>query len=382
MGTKKILAGVGATLLLAGGASAPLIPVTDTFQVAYAAPVFDTPSGQLDDGYYAFNESGKSLLIHSSTTPTTAPDGIAIFDITAAHPALTGLRQARIIDKTYLAQYTTYSGGIATSSMTSTTYATIGGKNGAQAIPTHTEMLSPAQMLVAPLDASAAIAHDADSTNGSEILSSSYTFTHTTSAGATMMICNLEETATYSGNTPSVTFDAKTMTFIQNADWPGSTVASDVMFGQGTPDIGTNLTVAVTFNNGSTHTSGVCTSYLGSSTAVPPEVVSPAIALSGSVPFTATISTLTNNAWVVAGENGSCGGSRTAAANTTMRDQVTSASQAMMDTNAAQTPLGSHTVGTTDACGSFRGVAISLAPAGGGAAAPYNDDSALLPYLQ
>jgi hypothetical protein len=72
---KKSIAGIAAVGVLAFGGTADIVPVTPA--MIDAAVLYDTPSGSLDVGYYAFDQKGtpRAHVAERETATSTLPTG-------------------------------------------------------------------------------------------------------------------------------------------------------------------------------------------------------------------------------------------------------------------------------------------------------------------
>lgn len=346
---RKLLVGTAALGSIALGASTPVIPVEATWESAYVAPVFDTPSGTLELDQWSLNETGQQVFIH--TASSTHANGIDVYDLAKA-PDLTPYAQAHIVSSQARETFKLKDGSRRTVKVTRKDYDSLGKPD---AVPPDSVSLSAIDIMTGTADA--AVARDTATNNGGEILSSSYSWSHTAAAGATIILCSIESTNTYAGNTPTVTYNGAALSYVNNADWPGSTVATESMLAKASPSTGAN-TVQVTFGAGATNTSGICVTYTGTATTLPE--ASQSISISGAA-YAASVTTLTNNAWVASGMMGSCGGAKTAGSNTTIVNEITGAYSGWTDSNAAMTPTGSYSQNLTNSC-TWRGTIVSLAP--------------------
>lgn len=118
-------------------------------------------------------------------------------------------------------------------------------------------------------------------------------------------------------------------------------------------------------------------SYTGVNQTVP-EVVSSTASSTSAASWTTTLTTLTDNAWLVFGHWGyAYGGDPTAGAGLTLRQIDSNNKNGFFDSNAAETPTGSYS-GTTNHAFSagyaILHVAMSIAPVvvGGGASATFS----------
>lgn len=158
-----------------------------------------------------------------------------------------------------------------------------------------------------------------------------------------------------SGTCTGVTYNGVAMTQISSLLNDGVSGLENIyLFGLANPATGANNIIA-SFS-GSVTTGVLAVSYAGVAQSGQPEASNTTSGSSTS--FGVSVTTLTNNAWLVGYFR--CTGTMTAGANTTLRSAASNIN--MCDTNAPQTPAGSYSLNATQATGSFALQAIALAP--------------------
>lgn len=156
----------------------------------------------------------------------------------------------------------------------------------------------------------------------------------------------------------SMTYAGVSMTFIGAANNGGQ---AEELWGLANPATGTNNLVITTTSAGGWE--GAIAVYTG----VPGGIQgTPATSTNQNSPMALTVTTITDNSWLVGYvRNGS--GNNTAGANTTVRGSAYPIS--IVDTNAAQTPVGAYSLNITWGGGQpAGGVGIALSPTAGSVA--------------
>lgn len=196
----KIYAAFAGITLLVGGINAPIIPTQpEQLVYSYTAAVYDTPSGQLQQGYFYKEVDGKTYtVVHSATSSQ---------DYTVPVTDTTGLTEAHVSGSRYGSVFKTSSGLIDDVPITSSQYAAMALPEGEKYNPSKMESDSLLQILVPT--AEAAIARDAANTmtKGSAGVTS-VTFNHTVTGSNTLLFAG----GMWIGTSPTATYNGTNMT--------------------------------------------------------------------------------------------------------------------------------------------------------------------------
>ncbi len=168
---------------------------------------------------------------------------------------------------------------------------------------------------------------------------STLTFSHTCASGALLFVSArgaLTDTLT------GITYNGSAMTFVGKKAIPSARY--HYLYVLGAPTSGAH-NVVISFS-GNTGMIGIASSYLGTNNSSTVDSSNTGSANSGASSFTLSTTTVADNCWVFMYGANDNGDSFTEGANTSIIDQ-TGSGEAIMDTNAAQTPAGSKTMGVS-----------------------------------
>lgn len=209
-------------------------------------------------------------------------------------------------------------------------------------------ILAAALFVLIPSVASAAIAFD-NVLEGSFGSGTSQTVSFTTSGSDRFLVVYIESGYPASDDVTGVTYGGVAMTRQMST----TRARESYIYTLSNPPVGANNIVA-SFNRSTDSNLIVATSYTGVKQSGQPEDINFS---TGSQ--TASITTISNNAWVVGASEADSGYS--AYSGTTFRSG--NASYRMIDNNGPKTPAGSVTLGMSGASGSLAVFLMSLAPA-------------------
>lgn len=199
---KKLAIGIAAGGLLLGGSAVPIIPgPQEELVLSYEKAVYDTPTGELDVGYYTVFSDG-SLYAH---TRGTGPEQ-SQYKIIASP---TGYKEAHQTGLRYESLFRNSGGTEETVAITPAKYRSMGEKNGVDHNPTRKELKSLLDVALHTDRAHAAIARDNQTVQVGSSGVTSITFSHTNNSTSNIIdiilgFTNVSGTvvtgATYDGN--------------------------------------------------------------------------------------------------------------------------------------------------------------------------------------
>lgn len=204
-------------------------------------------------------------------------------------------------------------------------------------------------------------ATSSSSTTGWSTLGTSFDLAHTCVSGDTKLVVYIFTGGGHGDNVTGVTYNGSAMT-LGKKQGRSDNVTFGYVFYIDNPTAGThNITVSC---NPSEDFGMVCgASYTGTTTGSVPEATVGVNVTSTNC--TTTLTTITDNDWLVGGFNSA--NTITVGANTTQIGGFVGTA-IMTDTNAAQTPAGSKSMTISDiGSGDRTGVAMTLEPSSGGA---------------
>ena len=204
-----------------------------------------------------------------------------------------------------------------------------------------------------PSFAFAAVARDASSQiNGSGAWSdwnTTGTWSHTTTGANRILLCGIETqppTADTYEILTGVTYNGNVMTQLVKRQRSDSAQVWQYLYyilDSGMPTSGNAADVVATVSQRSQYSYGGCASYTGVNQSAPE--ASGGVDSAGTA-TTVTLTTIADNAWLVGFAFNSGGQTVTASTNTTEFNTILAWGR-MFDTNAAQTPAGSHSMAVT-----------------------------------
>lgn len=284
-----VLALTGITLAL--GATAPIVPseVTLTHQLSTVDYVFDTPSGDLEFGYYFKNPNIDDGGYYIRTKPADE----AGWEYVESNDFPKNLTEAHPIGKGYYIFYTdgerTYrESALTTKYESQTEFLNASPKE----IRTKTEFKN---ILSGFTDkAHAAIGYDTATNSGAQTTATSYSWSHTVTGTDTLLAVSAG--VRLSNATFSVTYNSVTMTAATSTNF--GTAFSFINY-LAAPAAGSN-TVAVTIGGGTPTSSGTgAVSLTGVDQGAPLDAVKVAIGNNVASPASVTVTTVADNAWIV-----------------------------------------------------------------------------------
>lgn len=181
-------------------------------------------------------------------------------------------------------------------------------------------------------------------------------FTHVCTGSNLMLIVFAWYQATSGAEGATATYNGVSMTKLQHSDWSGAGVRTMECFYLAAPATGSH-TVSVTGSVALIGASSI--SYTGVVQGAPE--ANAAISITGGA-YSASVTTVASNAWIVSGAIANTGSGFTTGSNTTKRQEISGDDYATLDNNGTLTNNpGSNTLALTDSH-NWRGVIISLAP--------------------
>lgn len=198
-----------------------------------------------------------------------------------------------------------------------------------------------------------AIALDAQS-NGATSVTTSLSWSHTCTGSNLALIVGIWNA---SDGVTSVTYNGVAMTQIAKLLMTGGAAGQYIyLYYLLNPATGTN-TVAVTGATGGLD--GASTSFTGVKQSGQPDSFNSSGSAS-TASLTTSTTTVADNTWLVGWAY--TGATMSAGANTTLRGQPVAGILSMMDSNAAQTPAGSHSLTVTQAANFAGSIVASISP--------------------
>ncbi len=185
-------------------------------------------------------------------------------------------------------------------------------------------------------------------------------WSHTVTGNNPILFVFTHYPATSAGAAATATYNGVSMTKLQHSDWSGSGARTVECFYLLSPATGAhNVSVSATSNVG-----GWSVSYDDVSQVAPE--ANAAIAIASNANYSADITTIAQNAWLVSGFDSASGSSWTAGTNTTIRQQVASDMAIIADNNGVYSNNpGANTIAVNGSAGAVKwlGIIVSFAPA-------------------
>lgn len=165
------------------------------------------------------------------------------------------------------------------------------------------------------------------------------------------------------GGASAVTFNGVSMTLLVGPQTTAIGSQKSYLWGLAAPTTGTN-NIVVTKTGGLLVLDAVLYSGAQQTTPVEATNTTSGSGTSGSI----SVTTLTDNAWLVGYFRGNGSGAFTAGSNTVVRTSAAEGTRQMVDTGVDQTPAGSKSLNVTMASQSYTAMAFALKPASGATA--------------
>lgn len=351
---KRVAVLLGGLALAGAGVTQPIIthdpdvPAGAVIEQAANKTIFDTPSGNMEDGYYYQVETGE-YIAQGPEFPAAALHQQSF----KSPPA--GYKEAHIIAHQPEVQYV-LNGQRFQKDILQRRYDSL--ERTPMDSMKQTYQVTPVEALMDVPAASAAVAFDASATGG-PTTATSITFSHTVS-GANREI----EVQSYTLNdtTTGVTYNSASLTFIDNTTFPGGGRLGARRYALAAPSTGANNVVIST--SGSVQIIGHSASYTGVKQTGQPEATGSNNSTSGTATCAATVAT--SQAWLTMAEpNGA--GTCTAGASTNVR-QTNANGTCFADGGPFGT--GSQTLTVTHASSQWATLCGAYAPVAAASAVP------------
>lgn len=211
-----------------------------------------------------------------------------------------------------------------------------------------------------------AIAFDTSVSSGAATSTSPLTFSHTCTGSNLILFVGTLGPVSSTDDITSMTYNGAAMTKVTSIQAP-----SDRLNGLWyliAPATGAH-NIIITFTG--TFMQGMSASYTGVRQSVQPEAFN-ATSTASNTALSASVTTLSNNAWLAGSFSEAQNSTFSNGSNTTIRQSLAAAGHAIADSNAAQTPQGSYSLGFSNSgpSGALSAIVASMAPLG--AALPTN----------
>lgn len=225
-----------------------------------------------------------------------------------------------------------------------------------------TRVLLLLALLILPTQGWAAVASDNEVSLGNGTTSLSASSFATTGSDVVLLCGILQDSST----APSGTYNSGSFTWSAGTNVALANPTYYVFLGHLAVGSGATSNIAITAGAGAGDIWGDCASYTGVDQTTPIEAAGGAEDVSGAGTIAVTLTTLTDNAWMVAYSYDTDGTASTAGSGT-VRRQLNSAVGivAVFDSDAALTPAGSHSLNIVQTSGPSTYRSAVLKPSGG-----------------